>query len=191
MPHDAPANGDASVADEKSDLFLAMRRRRMHRDFLPKQVDTGLMEQLVYAASRGPTARADLRHIVVTQDPRLIASIKQVAPGWLNNAPAMIAICTDTAKADELIGPSADKATILDSGAAAGYVSLAAPVLGLGICFTTSWPSQAIQGVLDLPDHIRPDVLLAVGYPVPHPQKAPARFRPTVHHDRFGQATQS
>lgn len=191
MPQDAPAR-DASVAPgEESDLFVAMRRRRMHRDFLPTQVDAGLMERLVYAASRGPTARADLRHIVVTQDPRLISSIKQVAPGWLNNAPAMIAICTDTAKADELIGPSADKATILDSGAAAGYVSLAAPVLGLGICFTTSWPSQAIQGVLDLPDHIRPDVLLAVGYPVPHPQKAPARFRPTVHHDRFGQVTPS
>jgi hypothetical protein len=35
------------------------------------------------------------------------------------------------------------------------------PPPGLGICFVTSWPKEAVQGVLDLPDHIRPDVLLA------------------------------
>jgi nitroreductase len=170
---------------ETFDVFLAMRRRRMHRNFLPEPVDEALLERMVYAAGRGPTARGDLRHLVVTSDPRMIASIRQVCAGWLNNAPAMIAVCTDTRLADELLGPSADKATVLDSGAAAAYLSLAAPALGLGICFVTSWPKESVQGVLALPDHIRPDVLLAVGHPLPNPQKAPARFKPIIHRDRF------
>jgi nitroreductase len=175
-----------SAGAEPFDVFLAMRRRRMHRTFLPDPVDGALLERMVYAAGRGPTARGDLRHLVVTSDSRMIASIRQVCPGWLNNAPAMIAVCTDTRLAEEVLGPSADKATVLDSGAAAAYLSLAAPALGLGICFVTSWPKESVQGVLDLPDHIRPDILLAIGHPVPDPPKAPARFKPIVHRDRFG-----
>jgi nitroreductase len=176
----------ASTPSEPFDVFRAMRKRRMHRDFLPVQVDEALLERLIYAAGRGPAARADIRHIVVTTEPRLIRSIRQVCPGWLNNAPAMMALCTDTVLADELMGPSADKATILDSGAAAAYVSLAAPALGLGICFVTSWSVEAVQGVLDLPAHIRPDILLAIGQPVPRPPKAAPRFKPILHRERFG-----
>jgi nitroreductase len=98
----------------------------------------------------------------------------------------MLTVCTDTRLAEEVLGPSADKATVLDSGAAAAYVSLAAPALDLGICFVTSWSSEAVQGVLDLPAHVRPDILLAVGHPVPNPPKAARRFVPVVHRERFG-----
>jgi nitroreductase len=179
----------AETQGEPYDVFLAMRRRRMHREFGREQVDDALLERLVYAAGRGPSARADIRHLILTTDSRLIRSIRLVCPGWLNNAPAMMAVCTDTRLADELMGPSADRATVLDSGAAAAYVSLAAPALGLGICFVTSWPVEAVQGVLDLPAHIRPDVLLAIGYPVPNPPKAAPRFKPVVHRQRFGLET--
>ena len=173
---------------EPFDVFLAMRRRRMHRDFRPDPVDEALLERLVYAAGRAPSARADLRHLVVVTDPRLIAAVRQVCPGWLNNAPAMMAICTDTRLMQELIGAGGIPATIMDSGAAAAYVSLAAPALGLGICWVTSWPDEAVQGVLDLPDHIRPDMLLAIGHPVSDPPRAARRFHPIVHRERFGGA---
>lgn len=186
----APAAADAApptgIEAEPFDVFLAMRKRRMHRDFRPEAVDEALMERLVYAGGRAPTARADLRHLVVVADPRMIASIRQVCPGWLNNAPAMIAVCTDTRLSDELIGPGGVPATLMDSGAAAAYVSLAAPPLGLGICWVTSWPEEAVQGALYLPDHIRPDILIAIGHPVAQPPLAPRRFKPVVHRERFG-----
>jgi nitroreductase len=182
----AAAAKPARTEPDPYDVFLAMRKRRMHRDFLPEQVDEALVERLIYAAGRGPTARADIRHLIVTTDVRLIRSIRQVCPGWLNNAPAMMAICTDTRLAHEVFGASADKATVLDSGAAAAYVSLAAPALGLGICFVTSWSADAVQGVLDLPTQIRADILLAIGHPVPNPPKAAPRFKPFLHRERYG-----
>jgi nitroreductase len=104
----------------------------------------------------------------------------------LNNAPTLIAICTDTIKAAELIGPHAEAATRIDSGGAAAYLSIAAPALGLGICYVTSWPDEAVQGVLDLPAHIRPDMLVAVGHPIPTAVKSPRRFEPIIHRERFG-----
>ena len=72
------------------------------------------------------------------------------------------------------------------SCATACAVSLAAPALGLGICFVTSWSAEAVRGVLAMPAHIRPDVLLAIGHPVPKPPKAAPRFPPHVHRERFG-----
>jgi nitroreductase len=180
-----PAIKPASTQFEPYDVFRAMRKRRMHREFLPEQVDEALLERLIYAAARGPAPRAGIRHVIVTTDPRLIRSIRQVCPGWLNNAPAMMAVCTDTRVAEQVMGASAEKGTALDSGAAAAYVSLAAPALELGICFVTSWPAEAVQGVLALPAHIRPDILIAIGYPVANPPKAARRFTPVVHRERF------
>jgi nitroreductase len=180
------ATWPAPTQPEPYDVFRAMRKRRMHREFLPERVDDALLERLIYAAGRGPAPRADIRHLIVTTDPRLIRSIRQVCPGWLNNAPAMMAACTDTRAAEEVMGASAERGTALDSGAAGAYVSLAAQALGLGICFVTSWPAEAVQGVLGLPAHIRPDLLIAIGHPVVNPPKPARRFAPIVHRERFG-----
>ena len=77
------------------DLFVAMKKRRMHRAFAPDPVPRELMEKLVYAAGRAATARAGIRQLIVVDDPVLMATFRQVCPGFVNNAPNAIAICTD------------------------------------------------------------------------------------------------
>jgi nitroreductase len=74
----------------------------------------------------------------------------------------------------------------MDAGAAAAYLTLAAPALGLGVCIVTSWTESAVQEILGLPGHIRPEILVAFGHPVPSPPRAVRRFAPIVHRDRFG-----
>ena len=39
------------------------------------------------------------------------------------------------------------------------------PALGLGVCLVTSWTASALRAVLGAPAYIRPEVLMAVGYP--------------------------
>lgn len=178
----------AAVTERQAyDVFEAMRRRRMHRAFADEPVDEAALDRLVYAAGRAPVARAAIRHLVAVTDPRLMRTVRQVCPGFINNAPALIAVCTDVEKALAEVGPrGADMVARLDAGAAAGYLSLAAPALGLGICIVTSWTEASVQKVLGLPDHIRPEVLVAVGRPVPNPAKAIRRFEPIVHRERYG-----
>jgi nitroreductase len=168
------------------DVFTAIRKRRMHRHFLPDPVDEATLERLVYAAGRASSARRGLRHLVVVTDERLMRTIRLLCAGFLNNAPAMIAVCTDSVLAEELVGPKAEEATKIDAGGAAACLSLAAPALGLGICYITSFPRETIQGILALPVHIRPDILVAIGRPVAEPVKSPKRFEPVVHRERFG-----
>ena len=71
---------------------------------------------------------------------------------------------TDLVRAEGVMGRrGVDHATRLDAGAACANLALMAQTLGLGICTITSWTEPAVQALLDLPSHIRPDVTVAVG----------------------------
>lgn len=169
------------------DLFEAMRRRRMHRAFTDEPVSRDLLERLVYAAGRAQTARSGMRELIVVDDPRIMRTIRQVCPGFINNAPALIAVASDLRRVEEVVGSrGVEVVARLDAGGAAGYLALAAPALGLGICVVTSWTESAVQAVLGLPWHVRPEVLVAVGHPIPNPPRGVRRFEPTVHHNRYG-----
>jgi nitroreductase len=159
----------------------------MHRAFTAEPVDAALLERLVYAAGRAPLARSDIRHLIVVTDERLVRTVHQACPGFIADAPALIAICTDLDRTEEQLGRrGVDLVARLDAGAAAGYLTLAAPALGLGACIVTSWPDVAVQAIFGLPERIRPEVLVAVGHPVANPPKAMRRFPPIVHENRYG-----
>lgn len=168
------------------DVFEAMRKRRMYRHFVQEPVAEELLEKLVYAAGRAPVVREGVRHLVVVTEAATMAAIRLVAPGFYNDAPALIAVCADLELANEVIGEgTADEVCALDAGAAGGYLSLAAPDLGLAIGWTTSWTPPPIQAVLGLPERIKPYLLVAVGWPAPTAPKAPRRFEPSVHRERW------
>ena len=117
-----------------------------------------------------------------------MAAVRLVAPGFYNDASALIAVCADLDLATDVIGAgTADEVCALDAGAAGAYLSLAAPALGLGICWTTSWTPPPVQAVLELPERIKPYLLVAVGRPARDAPKAPRRFEPAVHRDRWAE----
>jgi hypothetical protein len=43
-----------------------------------------------------------------------------------------------------------------------------------------------VQALLDLPEHIRPDVTVAVGFVPPAPSPPARGFQTSWHHNRFG-----
>ncbi len=164
-----------------------MRRRRMHREFEDRPVPPEVLERMVWAASRAQQARSGVRNIVVVDDPNLMTTARQVLPGFINNAPAMLVLCTDLNRAMQVMGRrGVEHATRLDAGAACANLALMAQTLGLGICTITSWTDPAVQALLDLPAHIRPDVTVAIGYVPASTAPAARGFKTTFHHNRFG-----
>jgi nitroreductase len=168
-------------------LATAMRKRRMHRAFSPAPIPPDVMSTLLWAGRRAATARAGIRLFVVVDDPARMQTIRQACPGFVNNAPVAIAICTDLEAAEAVGGRSGiEEVGRIDAGAAAAHFTLAAPALGLGVCIVTSWTAGAVTEVLDLPGHIRPDILIAVGYPADVPSPAAKAPPQTVHHNNYG-----
>jgi nitroreductase len=161
----------------------------MHRAFTDEPVDDGVLDRLAWAAGRAPMGGAELvRRIIVVSDPAIVRTVRQVTPSFLANATAVIAICTDTDRAEAAMGRQGrDILSLLDAGAAAENVALAAPALGVGICFVRSANDVALREVLDLPEHVRPDILIGVGRPAPTPSPRPRMQKPIVFRDRFGE----
>ncbi len=169
-------------------VFEAMRRRRMHRVFKPELPSRDILDKLVYAAGRAQVARPGIRHLIVVTDSRLVRTVRQACPGFVNNAPALIVICSDLNEAQEVMGPrGVEMVTRLDAGASAAFVTIAAPALGIGVCKVTSWTEEVVQAIFGLPPHIRPEVLMAAGYPVVNHPKPVKGFHPSVHYDRYGE----
>ncbi|WUI02622.1 nitroreductase family protein [Spirillospora sp. NBC_00431] len=169
------------------DVVDGIRRRRMHRTFEDRPVPRDLLAELAWAAGRAQQARSGVRNIVIVDDPRLMTAARQVLPGFLNNAPAMLVHCTDLAVAQDVAGPrGCELTTRLDAGAACAHLALMAQTMGLGVCTVTSWHDSAVSALLDLPAHVRPDATVAVGYVRPGREPAATGFATFVHHNRFG-----
>ena len=95
-----------------------MRRRRMHRDFRPEPPDRATLDRLIYAAGRAQVARPGIRHLIVITDPRIVHTLRQACPGFVNNAPAAIAVCSDLHRSEEESGVrGVEIVSRLDAGA--------------------------------------------------------------------------
>ena len=172
------------------DVTESIRKRRFHRSFTDEPVDEDALAQLVWAAGRAPMGGNELvRRIVVVADPAVMRTVRQVTPSFLANAPAVLVICTDLERAEASMGiQGRDVLSLVDAGAAAENVALAAVALGLATCFVRSSNDVALQEVLGLPSGVRPDILIAVGHPAATPSPAMKNPPAVVYRDRFGSA---
>jgi nitroreductase len=170
------------------DVFEAMRRRRMHRRFTGDPVSEEVLGRLVEAATLAPMGGNELvRRLIVVSDPRMVKTVRDVTPSFLANAVAIIVVCTDLDRAEASMGRQGREIlSLLDAGAAAENVALAAPALGVGISFVRSVNDSALAEVLELPESVRVDILIGVGHPASTPSPAAPRREPVVFRDRFG-----
>lgn len=172
------------------DVLDAMRRRRMHRDFEPRPIPRPVLGKLAWAAGRAQHARAGVRNLIVVDDPRIMRTAREVLPGYVNNSTAMIVICSNLDRLDEAVGlRGVEHTSRLDSGAAAAHLALAAQIYGIGTCTVTSWSDSTVRALFDIPETVRPDVTVALGYLAAKPPPgAKGGFGPALHHNQFGEA---
>jgi len=163
------------------DVLESIRKRRFHRSFTGEPVDEESLARLVWAAGRAPMGGAELvRRILVVTDPDLMRTVRQVTPSFLANSPVVIVICTDLGRAEASMGVQGrDTLSLVDAGAAAENMALAAVALGLATCFVRCANDVALQEVLGIPQNVRPDILVAVGHPAPTPS-APVKNPPAI-----------
>jgi nitroreductase len=150
-------------------VFETMRTRRAVRAFSAEPVSVADIRRIIAAARWASSAgNRRLHRFFVTRDPAKIDLISAVGPGFYGRPPALIVICTDLAKARELgVKESRDTSTWIDVGTAAMNMQLMAHALGLGTTPVTSVSRSGLVEALELPDHLRPDLILQLGHPAP------------------------
>lgn len=172
------------------DVFEALKKRRAVRHFKPDSISKEFLERLIYAAHRAPTGgNTPYRRLLVVTDRKIIRLMKHIAPGILGDPPTVIVIYTDLGVAEKEMGRMGrDVSSLIDAGASAENIALAAVALGLGSCFTKSYSEVALKELLNMPENCRIEVIMQVGYPQENlpPAAKPRPGAKTVYLNRFG-----
>jgi nitroreductase len=149
-------------------VLEAIRSRRIARVLTDRAVDRSLLEQILECGRWAPNAgNRRLHRYVAVQDPLTLRLLRMVSPGMFQRPTAVIVICIDGRRvAAQGVAPTS-KGLLIDVGTAAQTMLLAAHALGLGSGIVTSFSQAGVRVVLNLPEHLRPELIVALGYPAP------------------------
>lgn len=168
-------------------LYDCLRSRRSIRKFAAAPVARETVEELLAAAILAPSAsnRQPWQFLVV-DDAALLRKIWAFSPGITGEPPGLLFLCLDESRLPLTDGKPDGSTAQLDLAMAAENLMLAAVEKGLGTCVIKSFHPQLISRILSLPSHIRPELLVTLGYPAQTPPMPPRRPLDTlVHYNRW------
>jgi len=166
----------------------AIHNHRSIRKFKAKKIPRKLINQIVEAGQRAPTACGMQTYSFVLITNSNVREMLFKAIGrqkCMEQAPAWIVICADMARQLELFKTLKVKTdfgplgkfipSVIDASLAAENMILAAESLGLGTVFIGSiWDvMKKVAAILQSPKDVLPMLLLCIGYPNETPPRRP------------------
>jgi len=173
-------------------------QHRSIRKFKPRKVSRRLINLIVEAGQRAPTACGMQTYsFVLITNPNVREEIFKAIgrQKCMEQAPMWIVVCADLARQLELFKMLDVKTnfsplgrlipSIVDTVLAAQNMVVAAEALGLGTVFIGSvWDSmKRVAEILKVPNNVLPILLLCIGYPNETPPKRPRWPRTAVLHE--------
>ena len=166
--------------------FDSIVGRRSVRKYRAEPVDPADVEMLLRAAMYAPSAR-DSRawHFVVIADRAVLDKIPSVHPyaAMMRQAPLAIAVCGDMEREKRI------EYLAQNCSAATQNILLAAHEAGLGSVWLGVYPNPdrmaGLVNLLDLPEHIVPISLIAVGRPAETPLAGERYDSAKIHSDTW------
>jgi nitroreductase len=148
----------------------AIHSRRSVRAFTEEPIPDKLLRQVLQAAATAASGgNVQPWGFVLVRYPHHLQALQALAPGIISQPTALVVICLDVQRAERLGGALGPRLAWIDIGLATQNLLLAAYDLGLGACPIGSFHGQAVALFLDLPSHVRPVLLIALGYPQAKP----------------------
>ena len=151
-------------------MIEILRSRRSARTFENRNIEPEKVQILREALVRSPSSRSiNPWEFVVVDDARILerlAGCKPHGASFLSGAPLGVVVMGDTTRSDTCIE---------DCSIAAITLQYAAESLGLASCWCqvrmrthseTTSAEEYIKGILEIPEHLMVQCVIAVGYPV-------------------------
>jgi nitroreductase len=172
------------------ELFEAIRIRRSVRNFHPKAVEKEKLEQILEAANQAPSAGDTQGYeIVVVEEGFHLEQLWKALLGQTFTKPAPLALvfCANEKRSAAGYGARGkDLYCLQDATISASYAQLSATALGLSTVWVGAFKEEEVRKTLEAPDHIRPVVILPLGYSAEEPGRTSRRaLSDIVHRDTF------
>jgi nitroreductase len=147
------------------DCILTRRSTRKFSDIPLEWEKVGiLLEAAIHAPSAGNLQ--NWKFIVVTdKDARRRIADAALQQRWMETAPVHIIVCSEPEKAEQFYGIRGERLySIQNCAAAVENILLAAHAQGLAGCWVGAFDEEMLKRVLGIPDIVRPQAIVPVGY---------------------------
>ena len=144
-----------------------LKRRYSCRSYLNKEIHEKDIRHMLDNAIQAPNAGnlQPWRFIVVkNENKREEIANACLQQKWMTQAPLHIVIAGDLGYVKKHYGERGELYCIQDCTLAAGNILLTAASLKIDSCFVSAFDEDMLKRALDLPEHIKPYVVLTLGY---------------------------
>jgi nitroreductase len=151
---------------DSSDILSFLTGRSSVREYDDEPVPEEEIDYLLKCASTAPSAgNLEAWDVVVItkEDTRLALAEAAFDQPHLEQAPVILAVCSNYVRSMSRYGERGILYALEDATIACTYMMLAAHARNLQSCWTGAFDDDAVREILDLPQHIRPVALLAIG----------------------------
>jgi nitroreductase len=151
---------------DSSDLQGFLAGRTTVREFETTPVKEEDIEYLLACASTAPSAgNLESWDVIVVTDEEVRTALAAAAfdQSHIEKAGLVLVVCANYVRSMSRYGERGILYGLEDATIACTYMMLAAHARNLHACWTGAFDDDEVRSILDLPQHIRPVSLLAVG----------------------------
>jgi nitroreductase len=158
------------------DMLRVVKERRSVRDFHKKDIPQNIIDKLIEALIWAPSAgNLQARKFYFVKDAGVKKKIAVAALNqhFLAEAPLVVVGCTDSRISYRYKERGVYLYSIQDVACSLMSMMLVAYENGLGSVWVGAFHEDTVFEILDLPKHLRPVALVAIGYPSKIPSPPP------------------
>ena len=160
-----------------SDIIDLIKSRRTIKHFLPKYVDWDKISKIIDAGRHAPSSgNVQNWKFIVILEPGMKQKIAEASYEQyeISLAGVLIIVCAEPEKAERYYGLRGERLyTIQNCAAAIQNMLIEAESLGLGTRWIGGFDEEAVKSLCQIPEEVRPQAIIAVGYPKEVPAKPP------------------
>jgi len=161
------------------EFFEVVKNRHSVRAFKDKEIEKEKLEKLLYVANSAPSAgnlQAYQIFLVRKSAQKIALANAAYEQDFITQAPVNLIFCAERLRSASKYGKrGAELYSIQDATISAAYVHLAAVDLELGSVIVGAFDEDAVRKILNIPNVLRPIIILPVGYPNEEPEITPRR----------------
>ena len=168
---------------DSSDFFHFLKSRSSVRSYERDPLSEEEIEYILTCVATAPSAgNLESWDVIIVTDEEVRAALSQAAFDQLHvgQVAAVFVVCANYVRSMSRYGERGILYGLEDAVIACTYMMLAAHAKKLQTCWTGAFDDDEVRGILDLPQHIRPIALLAVGKGHP-PAVLTGRMAPGEH----------
>jgi len=151
---------------DSSEFLDFLSSRSSVRDFTPSPLEEHEIDPILSSARTAPSAgNREAWDVVAVTDGEVMDALAEAALSQphIREAPCVLVVCANYIRSMSRYGERGILYAIQDATIACTYMMLAAHAGGLQSCWTGAFDEEEVKGILNLPAHIRPIAMLAVG----------------------------